>query len=678
MIPLPSRQTAAVLAASLVLPVLAPVAAHADSPVRQGSRDITLRTRAYQVVVGKSPFSISTRRAGRTVLDTTSTDALDFTGPNGRATPTSVRSVKWSHGALNLSVGTTDPNATLRVKITPRADRYQLESTVEGVKATSAGVNFAMASAGHWYGHGEAKSDAEGEPDTKQPWPLDAAQGKEQVNDKAFGPASYLMVEPFWYTQSATGVYLDSQELMHVSLGRTEAGVASMELPGGSVNATVFVEKTPHAVYDDYIGITGKPAKSDATAAQYQKPLFNSWAQFYSNVDQKGFLEYARQLHDAGVPAHTMQLDDGWMGHYGDFSWNSKFPDPKGMSDEIHKMGYQFGVWVTQWINLDADNYQVAKDKGYLLKSKTDPAQPCTVSWWNGKAGLIDLANPDAYKWYEDQLKALRSKYGVDGFKFDTRFYDESCATSGGKTARDYTALGAKLADEFDQQGVGIRVHWTGAQKYGFVTRTVDKGTDWSSLQAAVKQNLAVSTIGYPFVETDMIGGSDGMPPPTKQVLVRWAQAASVMPLTYASTSPIRVYDYVNKKWVTYDAETLALYKKAMNVHKALAPYIDQQVKRAVRTGEPIMKPLFFQFPKDQKAYEPYDEWLLGDSLLAAPVLSDGTVRDIHLPPGAWYDVARHKIVHGDLHGYRADLGTLPLFVRLGTRDTHALTKALR
>ena len=55
---------------------------------------------------------------------------------------------------------------------------------------------------------------------------------------------------------------------------------------------------------------------------------------------------------------------------------------------------------MTLWINLDADNYQVAAQKGYLLKSKADPTQPCKVSWWNGTAGIVDLANPEARQWY--------------------------------------------------------------------------------------------------------------------------------------------------------------------------------------------------------------------------------------------------------------------------------------
>jgi alpha-glucosidase (family GH31 glycosyl hydrolase) len=640
----------------------------------QNSRTITLTTPAYQIVVDRQQFRIGVRRDGRTVLATTNTDAIDAAVPGGRATATSVRSATWSHGVLDLRVATSDQAATFRVRLTPSADRYRVDSSVEGVTATSTGLHFDMASAGHWYGHGEAQTD-KGGPYTDQPWPLDSGK----VADDAFGPASYLMVDPFWFTQSSTGIWFDTKNLMNVSLGAATPGVAGMEVNDSSaLTATVFVERTPKAVYDDYIGIAGKPAKSDAAPYQYETPIWNSWAQFYTGVDQAGFLDWVHRLHAAGVPGHTMSLDDGWMSHYGDFTFNSKFPDPRAMSDEVHRLGDRFGLWVTLWINLDAANYQVAKEKGYLLKSKTDPSQPCTVSWWNGKAGIVDLGNPDARAWYEGQLRALQTTYDVDGFKFDTRFYDESCATAPGYDANDYVDLGAKLTDEFDQQGVGVRIHWTGSQQHGFVIREIDKGTGWDSLQAAVKQDLAISTIGYPFVETDMVGGSEGQAPPTKEVLVRWAQAAAAMPLVYSSTSPIRVYDTVNKKWVEYDPETVRLYNKALEIHKRLAPYILRQVKQTLRTGDPIMQPLFFEYPSDRASYTIGDEWLLGDSLLAAPLLSAGTSRDVHLPPGAWYDVTRGKVVHGDLHAYPAGLGTLPLFVRMGTHESRSLIAALR
>ena len=677
MIALRSRRLFLPLAA-LLLPAasLTASSATADPAVRyhEDARAITLTTPAYQIVVAKPRFRLTTRRAGRTVLATTDTGAIGFSTSDGTAGATGVRHATWSRGRLTLRVGTTDAAATLAVTLTPSADRYRVESTVEGATATSTGMRFAMGPAGHWYGHGEAATDAGG-PYTDQPWPLDSGK----VADDAFGPASYRMVDPFWFTQSAAGIWFDTRDLMKVSLGEDTAGVAGMDVTGtGSLTATIFVERTPKAVYDDYIGITGKPAKSDAEPYQYETPLWNSWAQFYTNVDQAGFLDYVRRLHDAGVPGHTASLDDGWMSHYGDFTFNSKFPDPKAMSDEVHRLGYRFGLWVTLWINLDADDYKVAADQGYLLKSAGDPSRPCTVTWWNGKAGIVDLGNPDARAWYAGQLQQLERTYGVDGFKFDTRFFDESCAPSPGYTADDYVRLGAELTDRFDQQGVGVRIHWTGSQRYGFVTREIDKGTDWASLRAAVHQDLALSTIGYPFVETDMVGGSEGKPPPSKEVLVRWAQAAAAMPLVYSSTSPIRVYDYVNGRWVDYDPETARLYTRALDVHRRLAPYIRAQVSRTLRTGDPIMRPLFFDFPSDPASYTVGDEWLLGDALLAAPVLTEGTARDVHLPPGTWYDVKSKKAVHGDLRAYAADLGTLPLFVRMGTPDTTPLINALR
>jgi alpha-glucosidase (family GH31 glycosyl hydrolase) len=632
----------------------------------------------YTVEVTKAPFQITTQRGG-TVLQTAAATSAT-TGPAvfrtqaGWASATSVQAATWHDGVLDLTVATTAAGDTVSYRIAPSADRYRATWSVTGpAAATQVSSQYLTASGGHWYGQGEAQTP-DGGPYTRQPWPLDSGK----VRDNAFGPAEYLMTDPFWFTQRGTGLWVDTHDVMDVSVNAVQQGVFGYTLTGSAeMDSTVFVERTPRDVYADYIGITGTPAKSDATPAQYGKPLWNSWAQFYTTVSQASTLEWAKGLHDAGVPAEAVQVDDGWMSHYGDFTFNSKFPDPKQLSDQIHGMGYDFGLWVTLWINNDAENYQYAVDHGYLLKSKTDPSQPCSVDWWNGTAGIVDLANPEARAWYAGKLHELEQTYGVDGFKFDTRFFDERCATYPGHTALDYLTLGAQLTDEFDQQGAGVRLSWTGSQQYGFVIRQIDKGTSWDSLQAAVAQNLSISTIGYPFVETDMIGGSLGQPPPAKQVLVRWAQAASLMPLMYSSTSPLGVSNPSGS--ASYDQQTIDLYKQAIRTHEALAPYIRQQVDRAVKTGEPIMKPLFFNHPGDQATYTIDDQWLLGDSLLAAPVLADQSTRDIHVPPGDWYDVQNRRVVNGptDLRGYQADLSKSPAFIKLGSEDTGTLMRAL-
>ena len=650
-----------------------------------GELDVTVPASAqapgYRVEVSRSPFRITTVRSGDVVLQTASGDPAAFSveTSSGTARATEVTGFAWHDGTLDLDVATDQPGQSLGVSLTPEADRYDLSVTASDAESPSIATHYAMKPSGHWYGHGEASTDAGG-PYKDQPWPLDDQSDSGTVTDSAFGPASYEMVEPFWFTQDGSGVYVDTTHLMRVSLGGDDDGVAGLTVRDtDTVDQTVFVERAARAVYEDYIGITGTPDKSDAPDYQYRTPVWNSWAQFYTDVTQPKFLDWARGIHDAGIPAHTFNLDDGWMSHYGDFTFNAKFSDPKAMSDAVHGMDARFGLWVTLWINLDADNYQIAKDHGYLLKSKTDPSQPCQVSWWNGTAGIVDLANPEARQWYVDQLHGVQQDFDVDGFKFDTRFFDEKCAPySPDLTMTDYQRLGADMADEFDLQGMGIRSHWTGSQQNGFVIRQVDKGTNWTSLNAAVAQNLALSTVGYPFVTTDMIGGSNAGFPPSRRVLVRWAQAAAAMPLMYSSTSPLGISNFAGSR--QYDAETVSLYRDAVALHQRLAPYILDQVDRAVASGEPIMKPLFFDHPDDTASYAIDDEWLLGDSLLVAPVLSDATSRDIHVPPGRWYDVSGDRVVRGptDLSGYQADLGTLPLFIRLGSPDTGALMSALK
>ncbi|HEY3630381.1 MAG TPA: TIM-barrel domain-containing protein, partial [Jatrophihabitantaceae bacterium] len=486
--------------------VSAPVPAPAGPTFSQDGGALTLREPSaagapgYTISIATSPFRVTTQRGGHTVLATTASGApqtgpADFTTSTGWATATKVAAQRWHDGVLDLTLATSQAGTTVAYRIAPQSDRYRITWSVDGATATQVGTHYDVASAGHWYGMGEATTP-DGGPGTQQPWPLDSGT----VHDANMAPAEYLMTDPFWFTQRGTGLWVDTHDVMDVSLNSTTFAYTLTN--SATMDSTVFVENTPRDVYADYLGITGPPSKSDATPAQYAKPLWNSWAQYYTTVSQASTLSWAKSLHDAGMPAQAIQVDDGWMSHYGDFTFNEKFPDPKQLSDQVHAMGDDFGLWVTLWINKDAHNYSYAVQHGYLLKSKADPSQPCDVTWWNGVAGIVDLANPDARAWYVGELQKLESTYGVDGFKFDTRFFDESCAPSAGKTPLDYLTLGAQLTDQFDQQGAGVRIHWTGSQKYGFVTRQVDKGTGWDSVQAAVTQNLAISTIGYPFVET--------------------------------------------------------------------------------------------------------------------------------------------------------------------------------
>jgi hypothetical protein len=189
-----------------------------------------------------------------------------------------------------------------------------------------------------------------------------------------------------------------------------------------------------------------------------------------------------------------------------------------------------------------------------------------------------------------------------------------------------------------------------------------------------------VSTLGYPFVETDMIGGSCQQPPPAKEVLVRWAQAAALTPLMYSSTSPLGAPDFKTGKWTKYDQQTIAEYRRATSAHERLAPYIWDQVQLTLKNGDPIMRPLFFDFPGDDRLPAIHDEWMLGPAVLAAPLMQPGDHRNIVLPAGKWLDVNQGTTIQGPttLTGYPVPLGVTPAFVKLGAPGADKAIAALR
>jgi alpha-glucosidase (family GH31 glycosyl hydrolase) len=706
----------------VVLGIAAPARAH-NAPVNsasgpgvthftdQGSslvltRSATFGAPGYRVVIAKSPFQVTTVRDHRTVLATTGASptaaAVRFAVGATSYRATHVTSARWHGGALNLQLATTDPGVGVSYTVTPQADRYRVHWRVtnEPRVVSSVGGDYALASAGDWYGEGIVEND-QGAPYGDQPWPLSSGE----VNDNEVGPFSYFVHNPFWFTRSAAGIWVDTDKVMNVQINVGHSGRASLLVTNSThsndsdvgaptevgqartYDATVFVESTPRAVYQDYVGIAGKPRHSDTTALQYKTPMWNDWGDLALGVTQASFLHYAQSLVDNHLPGHTVELDDGWAAGYADHVFNqpAKFPDPKAMIAKVHKMGFDFGLWDTFYDNRNGDRASVLwptlDSKGYLLKAVSNPIpfgthSSCATTWFGGGSsdhpGLVDLGNPAARAWLKGQIDGLAKKYGIDGWKFDTQIYDPKCQPYPGRTKMDYLRIGLDFIDQYNLTGQGmITSAWTGTQRYGFATDSIDKDADWGGLQAAAHQALAISTIGYPFTEMDMIGGSDGSDPPnspTKPVLVRWAQAEALTPLMMGSVNPTR-----------YDQQTIDLYRDAIHLHERLWPYLMKQVARAVASGEPIMKPIFFNYPGDQKAYAINDEWLFGDSLLAAPVLADVTSRNIHVPAGTWYDVRHRCVLAGstDVPNYHVTLADVPMFVKLHTKETDLLLKAL-
>lgn len=359
-----------------------------------------------------------------------------------------------------------------------------------------------------------------------------------------------------------------------------------------------------------------------------------------------------------------IEIDDKWEAKYGDQTFDAaKFPDPKAMNDELHRMGFRVTLWVHPFVNADTETFAKLHDSDLLVRDLSGKAG--LIRWWQGVAAVWDFTNPRAALEFRARLERLEKQYGFDGFKFDggdVNMTPRDLRTAGHITAAEYCDVyNREAVAHFPWNETRVGVY---SQPLGIVQRLIDKHSVWgreNGLAAIVPEAITVSLRGFPYIMPDMVGGNqyDG-DTIDKELLVRWAQASALMPLLQFSVGP----------W-HFDDETVRLAREASELHVKFAPYIVRLANAAPKTGEPILAPLWYHVPDDPETYRTMDQFMLGQDVVVAPVMEKGAVsRNVYLPAGRWRDRKTGTIAEGGrwLREYAAPLDTLPVFVREGAK----------
>lgn len=373
------------------------------------------------------------------------------------------------------------------------------------------------------------------------------------------------------------------------------------------------------------------PASGEAPNEQmFAAPQYNSWIEMPYRPTQPAVLRYAHGLLDAGFPPGVLMIDDQWSIDYGDWTFDgARFPDPAGMGQELHNLGFSVMVWLVPFVSPDSANSRFLERQGWLIKRPD--GDPAVRRWWNGFSTILDLTHPDALSWLRARLHALQAEDGVDGFKFDAgdlSHYRSDDISAAGGMAVDQCEAWARLAAEFDFNE--LRACW----KMGgrpLAQRLSDKPQTWGEggLASLIPEGIVQGLIGLPFNCPDMIGGgdlasfSDGAQI-DQELFVRSAQCAALFPMMQFSLSPARVLDEPH----------LAAVGAAVRLRESLWPELRHLVKHAADTGDPILRPLAFHHPGYESVH---DQFLLGADILCAPVIEAGAAsRRVLLPSGTW------------------------------------------
>tara|TARA_R110000868_G_scaffold22001_5_gene90781 strand:- start:84 stop:1670 length:1587 start_codon:yes stop_codon:yes gene_type:complete len=389
----------------------------------------------------------------------------------------------------------------------------------------------------------------------------------------------------------------------------------------------------------------------------FKQPQYNTWIELIYNQNQEDILKYAKSIVANGFTPGVLMIDDNWQEDYGKWDFHQgRFSNPRQMVDDLHEMGFKVMLWICPFVSPDSDVYRDLEKKGYLIKTKEGDL-PLMVRWWNGTSAVLDFTNPGGVKWFDDQLKGLQEKYGIDGYKLDagdSHFYDTPL------TAFDASATPNDHTYSFQQFGLKYPLNeYRATWKMGgqpLAQRLHDKGHNWDDLTKLIPQIMLQGLLGYPFNCPDMIGGGEygsfiDLKSIDQELIVRSAQVHALMPMMQFSVAP----------WRVLDEQHLNAVKKAVKIREKFVPFIMQLVENASKTGEPVVRSMEYEFP-NQGYYNIKDQFMLGSNILVAPIIEKGAnKREVILPKGKWkYNEKIYK--GGKVIEIKVTLFEIPIF----------------
>ncbi|MFB9553349.1 glycoside hydrolase family 31 protein [Streptomyces roseoviridis] len=459
--------------------------------------------------------------------------------------------------------------------------------------------------------------------------------------------------------------------------GHDRPGTSELRMEGGPLRCWVIVG-TPARVLHGWAALTGAPAlpPSWALGPQHARWGFGSEREVRRVVD--GY-------RDRGLPLSVLHLDiDHYDGHRVFTVDRERFPDLSGLADELRERGVRLVSIVDPAVKAEPGNavYEGGRAAGAFVRD--DRGEEVRGVVWPGECAYPDFTDPKARKWWGG-LYEERLKQGFSGVWHDMNepvsfapFGDRTLPRSarhclegrGGDHREAHNVYGLAMA-QAGYEGLRAlrpeerpflfsRSGWAGMQRYGG-TWSGDVSTGWPGLRASLALVLGLGLCGVPYSGPD-VGGFDGAPSP--ELFLRWYQLGAWLPLfrTHAA------FDAGRREPWEFGPEVLEHARAALLERERLRPYFVTLSRLARMTGAPYVRPVWWGTPEDRALRDCEDAFLLGDSLLVAPVLSQGTDRRaVRLPRGWWYDTATGRAYEGPGQVLLdAPLSRVPVLARAG------------
>ena len=471
---------------------------------------------------------------------------------------------------------------------------------------------------------------------------------------------------PFYMTNRGYGVFVEDTSDVSFEVASEKVERVQFSAEGETIVYDVIYGGTPKAVLDGYTALTGRPALMPAWS-------FGLWlsTSFTTNYDEKTATSFIQGMADRDIPLSVFHFDCFWMKGFNwcDFTWDEEtFPDPVGMLKRYHDRGLHLCCWINPYIGQASPLFREGMEQGYLLKKTNGDVWQTDL--WQAGMGILDVTNPDARAWYCDHLRKIL-RMGVDCLKtdFGERIPVRDIAYYDGKDPLHmhnyYTFLYNKMVFDLlkEERGEGEAILFARSATAGSQQFPVHWGGDNSasyiSMAETLRAGLSMSHSGFGFWSHDISGFEQTAP---ADVYKRWAAFGLL-----SSHSRLHGSSSYRVPWL-FDEESCDVVRKFTRLKCRLMPYLYGAAVEAHEHGTPMMRPMMLEFPDDPACDTLDRQYMMGESLLVAPVFHADSHVDYYLPDGQWTSLLDgRKVQGGHWQKETHDFLSLPLMVRPGT-----------
>jgi alpha-D-xyloside xylohydrolase len=467
---------------------------------------------------------------------------------------------------------------------------------------------------------------------------------------------------PFYLSSRGYGLLVNSTAKVEFEIGTERVSQLQFSVPQEQLDYYFFLGPDPKDILDKYTQLAGRAAVPPAWS-------FGLWlsTSFTTQYDDKTVNEFIDGMARHKIPLNVFHFDCFWMKerHWCDFQWDRKaFPDPEGMLKRMKAKGLKICLWINPYISQLSELFVEGSRGGFLLK-RADGSVFQRDRWQPGMA-LVDFTNPQAIQWYCAKLTALLDM-GVDCFKTD---FGELIPTDvvyhnaadpqqmHNHYAYLYNKAVFELLERYHGKGnamVFARSASIGSQKFP-VHWGGDCDATFEAMAEDLRGGLSFCMSGPAFWSHD-IGGFSGKADPA--VYKRWIAFGLL-----SSHSRLHGSESYRVPWL-FDEESVDVLRHFTRLKNQLFPYLFATAQDAHERGWPMMRAMPLEFPDDPACRYLDRQYMLGSSLLVAPIFRRDNIAQYYVPPGSWTDLLTGQISQGGRwRTDEFDFMRLPLLVK--------------